>query len=289
MIEKIDKLLELLERNLVGAIVQEAHLKSLHCPRCQKVLKVSEVSQQSSEIDNGTLVCDKGHIWPITDGIPSLVYPDVNESDQKWIKEYDEMAENYDELALHYEDWLGIDLMKERERFTHFIPIEGPSRILDVSVGTGANFIAVANVFQKKTGRFNLHGLDLSWGMLSVSKRKFAESNLPVSLVHSSVLNIPYIDNFFDIVIHSGGINTFSDIPLAFEEMLRVARKGGFIIVVDEGVSPELRDTEKGKAIIEANNLFSAQPPLEHIPPKAKDVELDYVMNDTFYQISFRK
>ncbi|MHA1480122.1 MAG: methyltransferase domain-containing protein [Candidatus Thorarchaeota archaeon] len=269
--------------------MQEAHLKSLRCPRCQNTLGFSENSQQSSKIVSGTLVCDKGHTWKIKDGIPSLVYPEVTESDQKWIKEYDEMAEKYDELVLQYNEWLGVDLMKEREGFTQFIPIEGPSRILDVSIGTGANFVAISNVFKNKTGRFNLHGLDLSWGMLSVSKRKFVESNLTVNLVHSSVLNIPYVDNFFDIVLHSGGINTFSDIPLAFEELLRVAREGGFIIVVDEGVSPELRSTEKGKAIIEANNLFAAQPPLEHIPLKAKDVEVVYVMNDTFYQISFRK
>ena len=269
--------------------MHEAHLKSLHCPRCQNTLEFSENSQQSSEIDSATLVCTKGHTWTIKDGIPSLVYPEVTESDAKWIKEYDEMAEKYDELVLQYEDWLGVDLMKEREHYTQFIPIEGPSRILDVSVGTGANFMAISNVFKEKTGRFNLHGLDLSWGMLSVSKRKFAESNLTVNLVHGSVLNIPYVDNFFDIVLHSGGINTFSDIPLAFEELLRVARKGGFIIVVDEGVSPELRSTEKGKAIIEANTLFAAHPPLEHIPQKAKDIEVQYVMNDSFYQISFRK
>ncbi|MHA1576288.1 MAG: methyltransferase domain-containing protein [Candidatus Thorarchaeota archaeon] len=269
--------------------MQEAHLKSLRCPRCKKALESSEGFQQTSEIDSGTLVCENGHTWAIKDGIPSLVYPDVTESDMKWIKEYDEMAEKYDELVLQYDEWLGVDMMKEREQFVQFIPIEGPSRILDVSVGTGANFMALENVFQKKTGRFNLHGLDLSWGMLSVSKRKFTENNLAVNLVHSSVLNIPYVDNFFDIVIHSGGINTFSDIPLAFEELLRVARKGGFIIVIDEGVSPELRSTEKGKAIIKANNLFAARPPLEHIPSAAKDIEVDYVMNDTFYQISFRK
>ncbi len=289
MIEYIDKLQEFHGSYFEGDIMQEAHLKSLRCPRCQNALEFSENSQQSSEIDSGTLVCAIGHTWIIKDGIPSLVYPEVTESDQKWIKEYDEMAENYDELALHYNEWLGIEMMKERERFTQFIPIEGPSRILDVSIGTGANFEALANVFQKKTGRFNLHGLDLSWGMLSVSKRKFAESNLHVNLVHCSVLNIPYVDNYFDIVVHSGGINTFSDIPLAFEEMLRITRKGGFIIVVDEGVSPDLRSTEKGKAIIQANNLFAAHPPLKHIPQKAKDVEVEYVMNDTFYQISFRK
>ncbi len=35
--------------------------------------------------------------------------------------------------------------------------------------------------------------------------------------------------------------------------------------------------------------LFAAKTLLEHIPDKAKDVEVTYVMNETFYQVIFRK
>ncbi|NIU81675.1 hypothetical protein GWN63_05480, partial [Candidatus Bathyarchaeota archaeon] len=55
------------------------------------------------------------------------------------------------------------------------------------------------------------------------------------------------------------------------------------------GLSPQKRETDEGKAIMKANTLFAAKPPLEHIPDKAKDVEVTYVMNETFYQIVFRK
>jgi len=70
---------------------------------------------------------------------------------------------------------------------------------------------------------------------------------------------------------------------------LRIAKPGGLISVIDEGVSPKKRKTEEGKAIMKTNTLFAAKPPLEHVPDKAKDVEVTYVMNDTFYQIVFRK
>ncbi len=149
--------------------------------------------------------------------------------------------------------------------------------------------MALSNVFKNRVGRFNLHGLDLSRGMLEVSQRKARERNLTLSLVQANVFNIPYKKDFFDIVIHSGGINTFSDIPRAFSEMLRIVRKDGFVIVIDEGISPKKRETEEGKEIIKANSLFAAKPPIEHIPDKAKHVEVSYVMNDTFYQIVFRK
>lgn len=267
--------------------MDEPHLTALKCPKCGKKLHLN--GSLEPEVVDGEIVCEKGHIWTVMNGIPSLVHPSITEEDAKWISEYDEMAGNYDELVLQYNDWLGIDMMKERENFALFIPIEGPVRIIDVSIGTGANFMALYNQYKTKMGRFNLHGMDLSTGMLKVSSEKFIKNELSVSLTHGSVFNIPYRKNFFDIVLHSGGINTFSDIPGSLNEMLRITKSGGLIIVVDEGLSPQKRETEEGKAIMKANTLFAAKPPLEHIPEKAKDVEVTYVMNETFYQIVFRK
>ncbi|MCK5152316.1 MAG: class I SAM-dependent methyltransferase [Candidatus Thorarchaeota archaeon] len=269
--------------------MQLPYIDSLRCPRCKNSLRVTEVNSQTEEIDEAAVACEKSHLWKVEEGIISLIYPPITEEDKKWISEYDEMAEGYDELVLQYNDWLGVDIMKERQNLAQFIPIEGPARIIDVSVGTAANFMALSNVFKDKMGRFNLHGLDLSRGMLRVSQRKARERNLTLSLVHSNVFNIPYKDDFFDIVIHSGGINTFSDIPRAFSEMLRIVKKDGFVIVNDEGLSPAKRETEDGKSIIENNKLFAARPPLEHLPENAKDVEVTYILNDTFYQIVFRK
>jgi ubiquinone/menaquinone biosynthesis C-methylase UbiE/uncharacterized protein YbaR (Trm112 family) len=269
--------------------VDKAHLKSLRCPKCRENLQITDTEAAAEEFREGTLTCEKGHTWNVSEGIPSLVHPLISDEDAKWIAEYDEMAETYDEQVKQYDAWLGIDLMKERQRMAQLIPIEGPVRIIDVSIGTGANFMALAELYSGKMGRFNLHGMDLSTGMLEVSRRKAEQNNLAISHVHGTVFNIPYVDSFFDIVIHVGGINTFSDIPGALNEMLRIVKSNGIVIVVDEGLSPQARKSERGKKIIEANSLFAATPPLEHIPDNAKDVEITYIMNDTFYQIVFRK
>jgi len=264
-------------------------LRLIRCPKCYGDLFMTE-NESDDEIERTTLACKKGHTWNVESGIPSLVFPAITKDDAKWIEQYDKMAENYDDLVKQYDDWLGIEIMKEREKLAQFIPIEGPVKMLDVSVGTAANYVALHNAFNgKQMGRFNLHGLDLSHEMLNLSKRKMRALGLEVSLVHGGVFNLPYKDKSFDIVNHSGGINTFSNIPKAFNEMLRVAAPGGVVIVNDEGLSPEMRESEKGKAIMKANSLFASRPPLEHIPDKAKDVEIDYIMNGTFYQIVFRK
>jgi ubiquinone/menaquinone biosynthesis C-methylase UbiE len=264
-------------------------LTSIRCPQCRKELRFIDISKQEQGVEEATLACDKNHRWQVTGGIPSLVYPEPSEQDMKWIREYDQMAGTYDEAVLAYDDWLGIDMMKEREATKVYIPMEGPSRILDVSLGTGANFIALGKVFGERMGRFDLHGLDLSRGMLHVASEKFSRAGLHVSLTHASVFNLPYETSQFDIVLSSGGINTFSDIPRAMEEMLRVVKKEGFVIITDEGVSPQLRKTTRGQEIIAQNSLFGSRPPLDSIPESAREVEVRYVMNDTFYQVLFRK
>lgn len=269
--------------------MNEAHLKALRCPQCGKKVHLNGGFTPGERISNGQIACEKGHTWNIGNKIPSLVYPQINEKDAKWIAEYDEMAESYDELVKQYEDWLGFIFEEERSNFAQFIPIEGPVRIIDVSIGTAANFMALYDSFKNQMGRFELHGMDLSTGMLKVSQKKLDETDFDVSLTHGSVFNPPYQSNFFDIVLHTGGINTFSDIHGSLKEMLRLVKSSGIVIVVDEGLSPRMRKTDKGKEIIKANSLFAARPPIQFLPKKAQNVEVTYVMNETFYQIVFTK
>jgi ubiquinone/menaquinone biosynthesis C-methylase UbiE len=265
--------------------VDQAHVKALRCPKCGKKLFLNG----EGDVVDGQIVCTKGHTWEVRNRIPSLVHPSISEKDGKWIAEYDQMAESYDEMVLKYNDFLGIDLQKERENFGQFIPIEGPVRIIDVSIGTGANFVALNESFKNQMRRFNLHGMDLSTGMLKVAQRKFDEANIDVSLTYGSVFNPPFQSNFFDVVLHTGGLNTFSDIHGALNEMLRLAKSGGMVIAIDEGLSPRMRETEMGKQIMKANGLFAARPPLKFIPKKAQNVEITYVMNETFYQMILTK
>ncbi|MHA1769180.1 MAG: class I SAM-dependent methyltransferase [Candidatus Thorarchaeota archaeon] len=263
--------------------MNDDHLRVLQCPRCKKRFPPQPA------VENGEIVCQKGHTWTVENGIPALSYPPPSEEDAKWIMEYDEMAKTYDDAVKLYDDWLGIDMMKERSSLSSYIPIEGRCRILDVSVGTAANFEAILNSVPQEMDRLSLHGLDLSRGMLQVSAEKAQRLGFSLNLTYGSVFNLPFRKNSFEVVIHSGGLNTFSDIPRALEEIHRVLAPKGFAVVIDEGLSPQKRETEEGKAIIETNSLFAARPPIEHVPDRARDVEVTYVMNDTFYQIVFSK
>lgn len=59
--------------------------------------------------------------------------------------------------------------------------------------------------------------------------------------------------------------------------------------MADEGLSPALRKTRRGANIIKENWLFGVQPPLKHLPPQVKNVELRWMARETFYVISCQK
>lgn len=252
-------------------------------------MHLTEVLQQNDSIVTGGVTCEKGHSWRIENSVVDLLYPPLEEEDRRWITEYDRMATNYDEALRIYDDWLQVDMMKEREDLAQFLPNTGHFNTLDVSIGTGANFIALQNALKDRVSMLSMHGIDVSDGMLRVARSKFELRDLYVNLVKGNIFNIPFRSNYFDTVVHTGGLNTFSEKEKALKEMLRVVAHEGTVIVIDEGISPKIRNEARGKAIIEENSLFDTRPPLEYLPEKARDVEVDHVMNDTFYRIVFKK
>lgn len=103
-------------------------------------------------------------------------------------------------------------------------PLErsGP-RVLEVSVGTGANLPHLARHIGPAG---EIIGLDLSAGMMKVARERYQRLAVPVRFVRGDACHLPFASDSFDAVFHFGGLNTFGDIPGALREMVRVARPG---------------------------------------------------------------
>jgi len=252
------------------------------CPNCSGDLELDLV--------NSCLTCrtDPLHKFPILKGILSFVKrEEISPEDAEWVSEYDEKAEQYDEEIRRGAQRMGIDLREEFSRILERVPVKPSCHILDVSTGTGSFISRIGEVFADVSCEFV--GIDLSMGMLRVAQRKFVKARMEVPLFHSQVMKLPFKDGSFDIVTHFGGINTFRDIPTALKEWVRVLKSEGYLLVVDEGVSPALRKTRRGANLIKGNWLFGLQPPLEYLPPQVKKVELRWVMKDMFYAMPCQK
>jgi uncharacterized protein len=59
--------------------MKESILEIVVCPVCKGTLELRVSEKKDSEIISGSLTCEKcSHAYPIADGIPNLLPPDVN-------------------------------------------------------------------------------------------------------------------------------------------------------------------------------------------------------------------
>jgi len=105
-----------------------------------------------------------------------------------------------------------------------FLKNKKDNRLLDVGCGTGINL--------KNLGKFGkVYGADISKEALKFCKeRKF--KNLKIS----SIENLKYPNNFFDIITSFNVLCCVKDDFLAMKEMYRVCKPGGLILITSSAI-----------------------------------------------------
>jgi ubiquinone/menaquinone biosynthesis C-methylase UbiE len=106
-------------------------------------------------------------------------------------------------------------------------------RALDIATGTGFTALALAPQCRE------IVGMDLTFGMVREARRLAWErraSSLTFCLGDAEAL--PFQSNTFDIVTCRHAAHHFPDIPRALQEMARVAKIGGRV-VLDDTCAPE--------------------------------------------------
>jgi ubiquinone/menaquinone biosynthesis C-methylase UbiE len=140
-----------------------------------------------------------------------------------WAPVYDRLAKLYDAV-----DWFtGNTTHRLRKRALRYLPPPG-SRLLEVGFGSGRLHLELAE-------RYAMAGLDLAPGMARLTKRRLAAHGKRSSLCIGSAYALPWPDSHFDAVISTFAFSAFPDADRALDEMVRVIRSGGKVIIVDAG------------------------------------------------------
>ena len=134
---------------------------------------------------------------------------------------FDEWPEKYDQwfetpigtLVKKYENQLLLDLLQPRRG----------EMILDVGCGTG---VFTLNILGLGT---RVIGLDISQPML-VRARQKAEK-YPFRCVAGDMRFLPFADECFDKVVSMTALEFIADGQTAIEDLFRVAKKGGVVVV----------------------------------------------------------
>ena len=169
-----------------------------------------------------------------------------------------------------------------RKSFLDQLVINPGDNVLEVSIGTGINL----QMLPKNASYF---GIDISYGMLKQCQKKLRHANIEAVLFQAEAENLPFRDGVFDCVFHVGGINYFNNKQKAITEMIRVAKPGSIITLVDE------TDTffETFSWIPFLKKIFptgtATQPPLDLLPKSMKKVSIDKIVHGNYWRLSFQK
>ena len=146
-------------------------------------------------------------------------------------KMFDAISENYD--GLNRVISFGTDI-KWRKKVLATIIEHHPESILDIATGTGD----LAIKFAEKTSATKIIGLDLSEGMLSIARKKVADTELKntIEFIKGDSEALPFKDNMFDAITVSFGIRNFENLEKGLSEILRVIKPKGLLIILETSV-----------------------------------------------------
>ncbi len=134
---------------------------------------------------------------------------------------FDDIARTYD--LLNHALSLNQD-RRWRRRAVRLLSLKSGQRVLDVCCGTGDLMLEM----QRQQARCEIVGLDFSVPMLRGSARKSA---LPI--LAGDALHLPFDDAIFDVVTVAFGARNFQDTRRGIEEMARVLKPSGKMLVLE--------------------------------------------------------
>ncbi len=137
---------------------------------------------------------------------------------------YDEIADQYEKKVWFDQHVLGVARLRKK------LLSKATGKILDVACGTGLNI----PLFPAGS---DITAVDLSPNMLEQARKNAIKHRLSVSLAVMDAEKLEFPDGSFDTVVSTLSTCTFPDPVKALQEMKRVCRPNGLILLLEHGHS----------------------------------------------------
>lgn len=146
------------------------------------------------------------------------------------------VRDRFTRTATAFADYVLKERVFEAERLLRLIAPNGSERALDVACGPAT----LVRIFAPHV-RW-IAGLDLTPAMLERARREGAERRLAnFALLRANVLQMPFADASFDLVVTSYSIHHLPDASAAIAEVSRVLKRGGKFGLLDMVVSEDAK------------------------------------------------
>ncbi len=200
---------------------------------------------------------------------------------------FDTISENYD--GLNKVISFGTDA-KWKKRILKMVQEKQPTTILDIATGTGDLAILFST-----TSAQEIIGLDISQGMLEIGKQKIHSKNLndKIQMVLGDGENIPYANDYFDVITVAYGVRNFENLERGLGEILRVLKPGGQLLILETSV-PTQFPFKQGYYVYTnfvmpmIGKLFSKdQKAYQYLSTSAQNFPFGEVLNNILRKIGF--
>ncbi|MCU0393146.1 MAG: bifunctional demethylmenaquinone methyltransferase/2-methoxy-6-polyprenyl-1,4-benzoquinol methylase UbiE [Thermoflexibacter sp.] len=155
-------------------------------------------------------------------------YKDQSTSKKEQVAQmFDNISPKYDLLNRVLS--MGIDI-SWRKKAIKMLEQERPKLILDVATGTADFALEALSLNPDK-----IIGVDISEGMLALGKEKIKKMGLEdkIELQMGDSEKLLFDDDTFDAVIVSFGVRNFENLEKGLQDICRVLKKGGTLIVLE--------------------------------------------------------
>lgn len=137
----------------------------------------------------------------------------------RWQRYWDGKGESYDREMAFWDRHLFGDSRQ-------WACSRASGEVLEVAVGSGLNL-------PHYPAGVAVTGIDLAENMLAMARARAATLELGPKLLQGSAHDLPFADASFDTVLCTFGLCAIPDHSVAIDEMVRVLRPGGRLVLVD--------------------------------------------------------
>lgn len=141
-----------------------------------------------------------------------------------------EISDKYNSIAHWYDFVEGLSDSLSVKQLRRALLSHATGNVLEVAAGTGENLPYYPKDCQ-------ITATDFSGVMLALARKRAANLSSTISFALMDAETLGFPDDFFDAVVSSLSTCTFPRPVLALQEMARVCRRGGKILLLEHGRS----------------------------------------------------
>lgn len=162
------------------------------------------------------------------------------------------MSQLFDKMPDPYEQWFNTPLgavikQLELDLIMQLVQPKAGERILDAGCGSG--IFTEPLVLEGA----NVTGVDISQPMLDWAEKRMPDQNFQVA----DMCDLPFEDSSFDKAVSITALEFIEDAQLAIDEMWRVTRSGGLMVVATLNGKSPWAARRREKAAADKNSVFN--------------------------------